>query len=191
MPTTASCSDRTRSGRAIGSRCSPGSSSRASRSRRRCMREVFEESGIRVTDPVYLGSQPWPFPASLMLGLHGEGRRRAPEHAHARRRGDPRRCAGSPATNCGRPAARSCFPAPPRSPTPSSRNGSASRSPTECGDARPDELLAGTRRAAAPGGRSRCSVRSCCWREPAPARPARSPIGSRTGSRRACTRRAG
>jgi len=33
------------------------------------MREVFEESGIRVTDPRYLGSQPWPFPASLMLGF--------------------------------------------------------------------------------------------------------------------------
>ena len=33
------------------------------------VREVFEESGIRVTNPVYLGSQPWPFPASLMLGF--------------------------------------------------------------------------------------------------------------------------
>ena len=32
-------------------------------------REIFEESGVRVTDPVYLGSQPWPFPASLMLGF--------------------------------------------------------------------------------------------------------------------------
>ena len=32
-------------------------------------REVFEESGIRVIDPVYVGSQPWPFPASLMLGF--------------------------------------------------------------------------------------------------------------------------
>jgi NAD+ diphosphatase len=32
-------------------------------------REVLEESGIRVVDPVYLGSQPWPFPASLMLGF--------------------------------------------------------------------------------------------------------------------------
>lgn len=32
-------------------------------------REVFEESGIRVVDPVYVGSQPWPFPASLMLGF--------------------------------------------------------------------------------------------------------------------------
>ncbi|MEP6478324.1 MAG: NAD(+) diphosphatase [Rhodoglobus sp.] len=31
-------------------------------------REIFEEAGIRVVDPVYLGSQPWPFPASLMLG---------------------------------------------------------------------------------------------------------------------------
>ncbi|TXN31227.1 NAD(+) diphosphatase [Lacisediminihabitans profunda] len=33
------------------------------------IREVFEESGIRVVDPMYLGSQPWPFPASLMLGF--------------------------------------------------------------------------------------------------------------------------
>lgn len=33
------------------------------------VREVFEESGVRVTDPVYLGSQPWPFPASLMVGF--------------------------------------------------------------------------------------------------------------------------
>ncbi|WP_423923215.1 NAD(+) diphosphatase [Frigoribacterium sp. 2-23] len=32
-------------------------------------REIFEESGIKVVDPVYLGSQPWPFPASLMLGF--------------------------------------------------------------------------------------------------------------------------
>jgi NAD+ diphosphatase len=33
------------------------------------VREIFEESGMRVIDPVYLGSQPWPFPASLMLGF--------------------------------------------------------------------------------------------------------------------------
>lgn len=32
-------------------------------------REIFEESGVRVTNPIYLGSQPWPFPASLMLGF--------------------------------------------------------------------------------------------------------------------------
>jgi NAD+ diphosphatase len=41
------------------------------------VREVFEESGIRVIDPVYLGSQPWPFPASLMLGFTA---RVDPEH---------------------------------------------------------------------------------------------------------------
>ncbi|MCJ1696201.1 NAD(+) diphosphatase [Rathayibacter caricis DSM 15933] len=33
------------------------------------VREIFEESGMRVVDPVYLGSQPWPFPASLMVGF--------------------------------------------------------------------------------------------------------------------------
>jgi NAD+ diphosphatase len=33
------------------------------------IREVFEESGIRVVNPVYFGSQPWPFPASLMVGF--------------------------------------------------------------------------------------------------------------------------
>jgi NAD+ diphosphatase len=33
------------------------------------VREVFEESGIRVINPVYVGSQPWPFPASLMVGF--------------------------------------------------------------------------------------------------------------------------
>ena len=33
------------------------------------IREVLEESGIHVVDPIYLGSQPWPFPASLMLGF--------------------------------------------------------------------------------------------------------------------------
>jgi NAD+ diphosphatase len=32
-------------------------------------REVFEESGLHVNDLRYLGSQPWPFPASLMLGF--------------------------------------------------------------------------------------------------------------------------
>lgn len=33
------------------------------------IREVREESGIEVVDPIYLGSQPWPFPQSLMLGF--------------------------------------------------------------------------------------------------------------------------
>lgn len=34
-------------------------------------REVFEETGVRVGDVRYLASQPWPFPASLMLGCVG------------------------------------------------------------------------------------------------------------------------
>ena len=33
------------------------------------VREVFEETGLHVIDPQYVGSQPWPFPASLMLGF--------------------------------------------------------------------------------------------------------------------------
>jgi NAD+ diphosphatase len=32
-------------------------------------REVFEEAGVRVRDVRYFGSQPWPFPASLMVGF--------------------------------------------------------------------------------------------------------------------------
>ncbi len=32
-------------------------------------REVFEETGIRVNAIEYHSSQPWPFPASLMLGF--------------------------------------------------------------------------------------------------------------------------
>jgi NAD+ diphosphatase len=34
------------------------------------IREVQEESGIVCREPVYATSQPWPFPASLMLGFH-------------------------------------------------------------------------------------------------------------------------
>ncbi|MFC7327686.1 NAD(+) diphosphatase [Marinactinospora rubrisoli] len=43
------------------------------------VREVAEEVGVAVADPEYLGSQPWPFPRSLMLGYRaravGEARR--------------------------------------------------------------------------------------------------------------------
>ena len=35
-------------------------------------REVFEEAGIRVGRVTYHSSQPWPFPASIMLGFYGE-----------------------------------------------------------------------------------------------------------------------
>jgi NAD+ diphosphatase len=34
-------------------------------------REVFEEVGIQVGDVDYFGNQPWPLPASLMLGMIG------------------------------------------------------------------------------------------------------------------------
>ena len=34
-------------------------------------REVFEETGVRVAEVGYLASQPWPFPASLMIGCRG------------------------------------------------------------------------------------------------------------------------
>lgn len=33
------------------------------------MREVMEESGVRVRSARYLASQPWPFPSALMLGF--------------------------------------------------------------------------------------------------------------------------
>lgn len=34
------------------------------------VREVHEEVGLSVRDVTYLGSQPWPFPRSLMVGFH-------------------------------------------------------------------------------------------------------------------------
>jgi NAD+ diphosphatase len=33
-------------------------------------REVQEEAGVTVRDVTYVGSQPWPFPSSLMIGCH-------------------------------------------------------------------------------------------------------------------------
>ena len=36
------------------------------------IREMYEEAGVRVTNPRYLGSQAWPFPASLMVGFFAD-----------------------------------------------------------------------------------------------------------------------
>ena len=35
-------------------------------------REVMEEAGVRIRDCRYLASQPWPFPAALMLGFEAD-----------------------------------------------------------------------------------------------------------------------
>lgn len=37
-------------------------------------REVLEESGVHITDVRYLGSQPWPFPASIMVAMAARAR---------------------------------------------------------------------------------------------------------------------
>ncbi len=37
------------------------------------VREIAEEIGLTVSDVRYLGSQPWPFPRSLMVGFHAIG----------------------------------------------------------------------------------------------------------------------
>ena len=42
----------------------PGESAEAA-----VVREVAEESGVAVAEVTYLGSQPWPFPSSLMIGF--------------------------------------------------------------------------------------------------------------------------
>jgi NAD+ diphosphatase len=36
------------------------------------IREVAEETGIKVTNVRYVGSQPWPMPRSLMLGFRAD-----------------------------------------------------------------------------------------------------------------------
>lgn len=34
------------------------------------IREIKEEAGVTIDDVTYIASQPWPFPASIMLGFH-------------------------------------------------------------------------------------------------------------------------
>ena len=90
-------------------------------------REVEEETGVRVGEVSYFGSQPWPLPASLMVGFTARAARDRPSTSTARR---SRTRAGSPARRCAprpRPA-RSCCPAASRSRAPWSRAGTAVRS---------------------------------------------------------------
>jgi len=43
------------------------------------VREVFEESKVRVTACRYLGTQPWPFPGALMVGFSAQAEDDAPQ----------------------------------------------------------------------------------------------------------------
>jgi NAD+ diphosphatase len=51
----------------------PGESAEAA-----VVREVFEETGIRVGEVYYDSSQPWPFPCSLMLGFSAHAQKDQP-----------------------------------------------------------------------------------------------------------------
>ena len=56
---------------------------------------MAEEVGVEVGEVDYFGNQPWPLPASLMLGFVGRARSRGTWTSTARR---SRRRGGSPAT---------------------------------------------------------------------------------------------
>ena len=47
-------------------------------------REIGEEAGVTVAEVTYVSSQPWPFPASLMLGFESDLRRRRAAPARPR-----------------------------------------------------------------------------------------------------------
>ncbi len=66
-------------------------------------REVLEETGVRVGDVHYHSSQPWPFPASIMLGFYARGADRGDHHRPRRTARRPlvhprRRCATTRST---------------------------------------------------------------------------------------------
>ena len=68
--TSAACSAARRSGPRAATRRWPASASRGRRSRTPYAARSLEEAGVVVGDVEYFGNQPWPLPASLMLGLH-------------------------------------------------------------------------------------------------------------------------
>ena len=59
-------------------------------------REVAEETGIEVGEVTYFGNQPWPLPASLMVGFFARATSAAIQSTGPR---SPRRV-GSPVPNC-------------------------------------------------------------------------------------------
>ena len=63
------------------------------------VREVYEETHIVVEDVRYFGSQPWPFPNSLMLGFTADEAAKLIPATTTK----PKPPAGSHATHCPRP----------------------------------------------------------------------------------------
>ena len=77
MTASAACSGASPTGRRACIRRSRASSSRARASRRRSRARSSRRPAIAVDEVTYHSSQPWPFPASLMLGFHARARSRA------------------------------------------------------------------------------------------------------------------
>ena len=80
-PRSAACSAAARRGRRGATPRWPGSSSPGETMEDAVRREVAEETGVRSARCSYFGSQPWPLPASLMVGFfaratHTDDRRR-------------------------------------------------------------------------------------------------------------------
>ena len=72
------------------------------------VREVREEVGVEVGNVRYQGSQPWPFPHSLMVGFRAEWAERRdrvrPDRDRRRAVVPPRRAAEHPAAHLASPA---------------------------------------------------------------------------------------
>ncbi len=90
-------------------RASPASSSRARRWNKPCIARCAKRSASKCKDVRYWGSQPWPFPHSLMLGFRADLRRRRHRARGRRDRrravAQPRRPADDPAGHVDRPQA--------------------------------------------------------------------------------------
>ena len=79
-------------------------------------REVYEEVKVRVKNVTYRSSQPWPFPASVMIGFHAEAESLDFEVERGRARGarwlsreelGPRTCPRTARSSC-----RAAIPSP-------------------------------------------------------------------------------